>query len=72
MPAAIKVTKGIVEFRDVRFAYADGAKPVIENFWMRTGAGERVGISGTVGRRKIDAPQTVGAALRRSERPDSD
>jgi ABC-type multidrug transport system fused ATPase/permease subunit len=47
--AALKVDKGIVEFRNVRFAYADGGKTVLEDFCLKTGAGERVGIVGPSG-----------------------
>jgi len=46
---ALKVDKGIVEFRNARFAYADGGQPVIEDFSMKTKAGERVGIVGPSG-----------------------
>lgn len=46
---ALTVHKGIVEFRNVRFAYVDGGKPVIEDFSMKTRAGERVGIVGPSG-----------------------
>ena len=46
---ALRVSKGMVEFRNVRFAYSDGAKPVIEDFCLKTRAGERVGIVGPSG-----------------------
>ena len=46
---ALTVDKGIVEFRNVRFAYLDGGRPVIEDFSMKTQAGERVGIVGPSG-----------------------
>jgi ATP-binding cassette subfamily B protein len=46
--AALAVPRGVVEFRDVRFAYARG-NTVLRDFNLTTAPGERVGIVGPSG-----------------------
>ncbi len=47
--AALAVPHGVVEFRDVQFAYRRDGGPVLHDFNLKTGAGERVGIVGPSG-----------------------
>lgn len=47
--AALAVPRGVVEFRDVQFAYRREGNPVLRDFDLKTGAGERVGIVGPSG-----------------------
>ena len=47
--ASLAVAHGVVEFRNVRFAYSAGGNTVLRDFNLRTGAGERVGIVGPSG-----------------------
>jgi len=48
-PAALTVPRGVVEFRNVRFAYSPGSNVVLRDFSLTTAAGERVGIVGPSG-----------------------
>ncbi len=43
------VPKGAVEFRDVRFSYPGNANLVLQNFNLKIGQGERIGIVGPSG-----------------------
>jgi ATP-binding cassette subfamily B protein len=45
----LHVSRGVVEFRHVRFTYPGGGKPVLDNFYLKTEAGERVGVVGPSG-----------------------
>lgn len=47
--AVLDVPKGVVEFRNVQFSYAGGSKLVLQDFSLKTGVGERVGIVGPSG-----------------------
>jgi ATP-binding cassette, subfamily B, bacterial len=47
--ATLEVTHGEVEFRSVQFSYNDGKKLVLQDFNLKTGAGEKVGIVGPSG-----------------------
>jgi ATP-binding cassette subfamily B protein len=47
--AILAVSKGVVEFRNVQFSYASGAPLVLQDFSLKTGSGERVGIVGPSG-----------------------
>ena len=50
LPAlALVAPRGVVEFRDVRFAYWPAGNIVLRNFNLRTAPGERVGIVGPSG-----------------------
>ncbi|MDL2313565.1 ABC transporter ATP-binding protein/permease [Desulfovibrio sp. OttesenSCG-928-C14] len=51
-PQAVKleVTRGEINFEKVRFSYdEDGGKPVFDNFNLRIGAGEKIGLVGPSG-----------------------
>jgi len=47
--ATLIVPKGVVEFRDMQFSYVGNAHPIFEDFTLKIGAGERVGIVGPSG-----------------------
>ena len=47
--AKLVVHGGAIEFEDVRFAYREDGRAVLQEFNLRTGAGERVGIVGPSG-----------------------
>jgi ATP-binding cassette subfamily B protein len=46
---ALIVPKGIVEFRNVQFSYVGSAHPIFQDFKLKIGAGQRVGIVGPSG-----------------------
>ena len=49
LASILTVPSGVVEFRNVRFAYSPGGNTVLWDFSLKTAAGERVGIVGPSG-----------------------
>jgi len=47
--ATLAAPRGAVEFRDVQFAYVGGGHMILQDFNLKIGAGERVGIVGPSG-----------------------
>ena len=45
----LTVPKGTVEFRNVKFSYVGSAHPILQDFNLKIGAGQRVGIVGPSG-----------------------